>query len=113
MSGFTKASHADQGLLKKNIPKVVCSMLETMSHNLFSLSEESLRKQWFFKWNDSQGVADNIYHFTEMLQLYKSRCRRWEEYHYGGCCVVERVRDKYLMPRIKDFQEVLMQKLSK
>ena len=45
----------------------------------------------------------NLYKFSDALEMYKSRCRRWEEHHNGSSCVVERVRDKYLMPKIKDF----------
>jgi hypothetical protein len=41
-----------------------------------------------------------------MLNLYAGRCRRWEEMHHGSMSVVERVRDAYMMPKIKEFIEL-------
>jgi hypothetical protein len=41
-----------------------------------------------------------------MLNLYAGRCRRWEEMHHGSMSVVERVRDAYMMPKIRAFIEL-------
>lgn len=39
--------------------------------------------------------------------LYAHFCEKWEEQKNGRCCVVERVRDKYLMPKIKEFLKAI------
>ena len=67
------------------------------------MSQEDLEKFWFFEMNVDLSDATNLYNFISMLELYKGKCRRWEELHNGNSCVVERVRDKYLMPKIKQY----------
>lgn len=74
---------------------------------LFALTEAELKAQWYFTVEPARGLAWNLYKFSDMLELYKRRCRRWEEHHYGHSCVVERVRDKYLWPRIEEFAATL------
>jgi len=56
-----------------------------------------------FTWNESASLEWNLYQFHDKLRLYGSFCRRWEGIHNGSCCVVERVRDTYLMPKIREF----------
>jgi hypothetical protein len=48
--------------------------------------------------------------FYDMLRLYAGQCRRWEEHHNGSCCVVERVRDTYIMPKVREFADRLQVK---
>ncbi len=67
------------------------------------MTSGDLEQFWFFKWNEKSSVEWNIYQFTDLLELYRRQCRRWEEKHNGSVCVVERVRDKYLMPKITEF----------
>ena len=62
-----------------------------------------LEENWFFKWDSSASLERNTYCFYDLLKLYGSICRQWEEHHNGSICVVERVRDKYLMPKINQF----------
>ena len=88
---------------EKVLGETITSISRRFDEELFALSEEELRSQWYFKWDDNASLAANTYHFTDMLDLTKNRCRRWEEHHHGSMMVVERVRDKYLMPRIKEF----------
>lgn len=88
---------------RKELEDAIVAMAKGFSQELFALSESELANQWHFKWDDSRSVSSNLYNFFSMLELHKNRCRRWEEHHNGSCCVVERVRDKYLMPRIRDF----------
>lgn len=57
------------------------------------------------------GLPTRMYEFFDMLELYKHFCSDWEEMHHGHVCVVERVRDKYLMPKIKEFQAQLKEVL--
>jgi hypothetical protein len=63
--------------------------------------------KWFFKWDSTKSVEWNTYEFNEMLDMHRQQCRKWEERHGGYICVVERVRDKYLLPRIREFLDIL------
>jgi len=86
-----------------DIKNVIGGILKRANDELASLEEEDLEKFWYFQWDSTRGHEWNLYKFTDMLDLYRSQCRRWEEMHNGSCCVVERVRDKYLMPKIRAF----------
>ena len=86
------------------LPAVVAGMAGAFYTELYGRSQEQLEEYlWHFKFDASKSAAANIYNFTEMLGLYGKLVRRWEEHHNGSCCVVERVRDKYLMPKIERF----------
>lgn len=65
-----------------------------------------LERYWFFKYDPDASLAWNAYQFHSMLDLYKGKCRRWEEMHNGNQSVVERVRDRYLMPKIREWLEI-------
>ena len=88
---------------EKDISYVITTLADSFDDELFRKTEAELEESWFFKWDDSKSLEWNTYQFTDLLELYGSFCRRWEEKHNGSCCVVERVRDKYLMPKIKQF----------
>lgn len=90
---------------------VMLDIVKRADDELFSKSESEVAGEWWWKWNEKMSVAMNVYEFSDMLELYKRRCEQWEGHHYGTCCVVERVRDKYLMPRIKEFLTHLTGKL--
>ncbi len=92
---------------KKEIGDVLTGMMSQFNADLFALSEAELETRWYYRYEPEASVAWNIYQFNKCLDLYSSSCRRWEEHHNGICCVVERVRDKYLMPKIKDFEQLL------
>jgi hypothetical protein len=92
------------------IKDALTAISRRLDHELYALSESDLAAQWYFKWDERGGLAWNIYEFSDMLEMHKRRCRRWEEHHNGSMCVVERVRDKYLMPRIKEFVIELTQR---
>ena len=62
-----------------------------------------LERYWYFKYDKARSPAVNLYEFNQLLDLYRNKCRRWEELHNGSSCVVERVRDQYLMPKIREF----------
>jgi hypothetical protein len=88
-------------ITEKDIGSAIKMIAQKFDDELFQKTETELEENWFFKWDDSASIEWNTYKFHEMLKLYGSICRRWEERHNGSCCVVERVRDKYLMPKIK------------
>ena len=91
------------GVTEKDIGDVITSLSQRFDDELFQKTEAELEEKWFFKWDDSESLEWNTYQFHDLLKLYGSFCRRWEEKHNGSCCVVERVRDKYLMPKICQF----------
>lgn len=89
--------------IEESLKTVINGLLNAGERELREATEADLEGWWFFKWDKSQSLEWNIYQFNDLLDLYKSQCRQWEEMHHGHVCVVERVRDKYLMPKIKNF----------
>lgn len=94
------------------LKEVMLSIVKQADDELFSISPNELAGEWWWKWDEKMSVEWNAYEFNEKLEMYKRRCRRWEEHHNGNCCVVERVRDKYLMPKIREFLTHGMKKYS-
>jgi hypothetical protein len=90
-------------ITKDNIEGVFDSILNNINAQIETMSVNDLEKYWAFKWDDSHSVEWNTYEFNESLYLYGKKCKQWELYHNGGGLLVERVRDKYLMPKIKEF----------
>jgi hypothetical protein len=106
MQNYTITCYLSGGKMEvteKDIADVITSMAKRFDDELFQKTEAELEQKWFFQWDGSASLEWNTYKFYDMLKLYGSFCRRWEEKHNGSCCVVERVRDKYLMPKIKKF----------
>lgn len=95
-----------------DIGEVIVSLSRQVESDLFSLTQEQLQNQWLWRWDERGGIEWNLYKFSDMLEMHKRRCRRWEEHHNGNECVVERVRDRYLMPRIREFRQILAAKMA-
>jgi len=91
---------------KSSIARVVEGMSARLDAELMSMSESELAADWYWAWEADKSAAWNLYTFSDALEMHKLRCLRWEEAHGGTCCVVERVRDKYLMPRVREFLTV-------
>jgi len=99
---------ADKDDTRNAIGQVLHGIVAKANEELFATAESDLdREYWHFRWDDSRSADWNLYVFQDRLNLYKSAIRRWEEHFNGCCCVVERVRDKYLMPKIQEFLEAL------
>lgn len=92
----------------EQIGDAMTAMAKHFDDDLLALSEENLSAQWYWRWEATRSAEWNIYTFSAALESHKRRCRRWESHHHGSSCVVERVRDKYLMPRIREFQAAMM-----
>ncbi|MFN3311780.1 MAG: hypothetical protein ACK40R_08780 [Thermomonas sp.] len=88
---------------KEALDSVLTGIIEFGNAELRSMKQEDLEQRWFFRWDDTASLEWNIYQFHDMLDLYGSFCRRWEQMHNGSVCIVERVRDTYLMPKIREF----------
>jgi len=89
--------------IQREIGNVITALAQGADDELFALQDAELERYWFFRWDEKASIEWNTYKFSDLLELYKRQCRRWEERHNGSCCVVERVRDKYLMPKVKAF----------
>lgn len=96
----------------EDIGNALTSLSSRLNEELYVMSQEELEQRWYWEWDDSRSVEWNTYQFTDMLHLYSSSCRRWEEHHNGSCCVLERVRDTYKMPKIRMFLQTLAEKTS-
>lgn len=91
----------------EKIGDVIAAMAESADSELLAMTEADVAGQWYWRWEGDRSAEWNTYRFSDALELYKRRCRRWEEHHNGHVCVVERVRDKYVMPRVREFLAVL------
>ena len=95
------------GPTKEQIGDVLTAIVATADAELMALEEAELAAQWYWRWEECRGIEWNTYKFSDALEMHKRQCRRWEERHNGSCCVVERVRDKYVMPRVREFLAAL------
>jgi len=92
---------------EKFLGEVITDLVKSFDDDLYSKTNNELKEDWYWNWNPEHSVKYNTYKFFDMLSMYQRICRRWEEKHNGITCVVERVRDKYLMPKIPEFLEIL------
>ncbi len=90
-----------------DIATVLKGLADRGNIELRAMEQSDLEQYWRFAWNASASLEWNLYEFHKMLRLYGNFCRRWEEMHNGSCCVVERVRDTYLMPKIREFTAMI------
>jgi len=94
--------------IEKDLSVIIPQIAQSFDDELFSVPADGLDEySWFFKWDNKATLEWNIYQFHDLLKLHGNMCRRWEEHHNGCVCVVERVRDKYLMPKIRAFIEAM------
>jgi len=83
---------------------VFTNIMQSQQAELAAITDPAeLERFWYFKYDKARSGAANLYEFTEMLDLYRRKCRSWEEQHNGISCVVERVRDQYLWPKLQQF----------
>ena len=94
-------------ITEKDIGKALMGVLHALDAEYDSMSQEDLLNRWHFRFDSGKPISWNMYRFHDTLTLYASSCRRWEEKNNGRTSVVERVRDKYLLPRIKEFEAEL------
>jgi hypothetical protein len=92
-----------QKQIKEEVSQVLIGIGMSWKTEIINTNKEDLDKFYFYKYDGSRTLEWNTYQFAEALDAFKRTCRTWEEHHNGYTCVVERVRDKYLMPKIKQF----------
>ena len=90
-------------LEEKNIKEILTGISKGFDKELFDKKQEELESYWHFNFDKVENTTQCYYKFTTQLEQYKYFCRRWEEKHNGIICVVERVRDTYLWPKIEKF----------
>lgn len=88
---------------KEQIGDVLAAIATRAEAEIMALDASGIAAKWYWRWDDGKSIEWNTYKFSDALESHKRRCRRWEEFHNGTCCVVERVRDKYVMPRVREF----------
>ena len=93
----------DLGVTEDDIGKAITGLMRSIDADYQEMTEADLADRWFFKFDPDASLERNMYLFHDRLTLYAGSCRRWEEMHNGSMCVVERVRDKYIMPKIREF----------
>jgi hypothetical protein len=93
-----------------DISKALNGMMRRFEAEYQTMTEAELEQRWYFRYEPDKSRVWNMYQFFGCLTLYGGSCMRWEEIHNGHMCVVERVRDKYLMPKIKEFERLLTTK---
>jgi len=93
----------NEKLTEDDIRDAMTSIIRRSNDKLFSKTQDQLQEYWRFEYDPNWSKELNLYEFHDALNLYKYFCRKWEEHYNGTCCVVERVRDKYLMDKIRNF----------
>jgi hypothetical protein len=101
------AKTTSMAVTNEQIREVLTGLAASVDSDLLALSADEIAAEWYWQWEEDRGVEWNTYKFSDILELHKRRWRRWEEHHNGPCCVVERVRKKYVMPRVRDFLAAL------
>ena len=89
--------------IQKKLTNVITGLSDVLDLEIANMKETDLEKHWYFQYDKNAEAHINLYNFHEMLELYGLTCREWEEKHNGIVCLEERVRDKYLMPKIHEF----------
>jgi len=98
---------------KDALGEVITNLATSLDDALMALSADEIASEWYWSWDKHRSIEWNIYNFSDMLEMHKRRWRRWEERHNGCCCVVERVRDKHVMPRVREFLAALAAHLNR
>jgi len=86
---------------QEQIGECITGLIDSFDKELYEKTQGELEGNWFFEYDQTLPLEKTLYVFYDRLRLYASFCRRWEEHHNGNCCVVERVRDTYIMPKIR------------
>ena len=93
----------DDNKIKAAFGEILPRLIDAMDAQLLTMTPEEIQAHWVWSWQEEASLWWNIYHFADTLELYKEQWRKWEEHHNGYICVVERVAEKYVKPRVDDF----------
>jgi hypothetical protein len=98
-----KRRRMNKKCFEKNLGEAITALSTSFDDELFNKKQSELEEYWHFKFNPKLSLEDNLYGFWDLLNLYSGFCERWESNFGGYPCIVERVRDKYVMPKIRQF----------
>lgn len=94
-------------LTQARLAKTLNAIQSRITDELLATPQSELNNRWHFRWDNQASIDWNVYLFSQSLEAFGRDCRRWETHHHGHYCVVERVREKYLMPKIQAFRTEL------
>ena len=94
--------------MQNEIKNALTNLVNRFDDELFDKSQDELESHWHFRWDEDRSVEFNLYKFFDCLNIYRQMVRRWEEHYNGHVCVVERVRDQYLMPKTEELYAKLL-----
>lgn len=86
-----------------DIAECIDDLVSSFNREYQEMEKADLETRWFFQFDPKKSARWNLYKFYDCLKMYQHACRKWEEIHNGSVCVVERVRDEYLIPKIDQF----------
>lgn len=76
------------------------------------IGDKAEEPEFYFKWKDVKEITPiTIYQWFKALELYSSLARSWEEQERGSTCVVERVRDEYLLEKCQELLDNIQKEL--
>lgn len=97
---------------EEDIGNAFAGIRQRMDAEYAAMSQADLERKWHFRFDPEKSLTLTLYEFNDALDSYRWSCRRWEEMHNGMTCVVERVRDTYLLPKIREFEAQLRIKIA-
>ena len=98
----------DDEKIQSALDEIVPRLADAIDELLLAMTPEEIQAHWVWSWQEEASLWWNIYHFADTLELYKRHWEKWEEHHNGYICVVERVAEKYVKPRIDDFMRAMI-----
>lgn len=92
---------------KDTIKNVITAIVDNNNREWYTKTASELDDYWHFKWDDTKSLQHHLYQFFHLLELYRHNCEQWEVFHNGHICMVERVRDKYILPKIDELIAIM------
>lgn len=78
--------------------------IEQEDKELFSKTKKELKDMWYFSFENNNHDSEIMLNdFYDNLKLYESKCFKWEIHHNGAVDIVRRIRDMYILPKIRMF----------
>lgn len=71
--------------------------------DLYEKTKDDLERYWHWKYDSDCSKESNLYEFYDCLTMYAYFCEKWETHHNTTINIVSRMRDQYIMPKIRLF----------
>ena len=79
--------------------------LKSVADSIISMKAEE--PVFYFSWKDKDIDAKTVYEWLKAMETFRHSAREWEEQERGSVCVVERVRDKYLLEKCQELLDMI------